>query len=117
MQVRALLVRSLSGGFGFKLPGFAHGGRPKVGQPSIVGESGPELFVADRPGRIIPNSQLNTATGEVKQVSAEINFNVQAIDAASFNNYLVNNRSTIEGIINSSLTSNGSVRRTIRQVV
>ena len=49
--------------------------------------------------------------------TAEINFNVQAIDAASFNNYLVNNKDTIEGIINSSLVSNGSVRRTIKQVV
>jgi len=56
--------------------------------------------------------------GGVSQVTtAEINFNVQAIDAVSFNNYLVNNRGTIEGIINSSLTSNGSVRRTIKQVV
>ncbi len=117
MQVRALLVRSITGGFGFKIPGFAHGGRPKVGQPSIVGERGAELFVPDRAGKIIPNHQLNTATGEVRQVTAEINFNVQAIDAASFNNYLVNNRSTIESIINSSLTSNGSVRRTIKQVV
>lgn len=49
--------------------------------------------------------------------TAEINFNVQAIDAASFNSYLVNNRGTIEGIINQSLITNGSVRRTIRQVV
>ena len=49
--------------------------------------------------------------------TAEINFNVQAIDAKSFNSYLVNNRGTIEGIINSSLTSNGSVRRTIKQVI
>jgi hypothetical protein len=117
MQVRALLVRSISGGFGFSLPGFAAGGRPTPNQPSIVGERGAELFVPDRAGTIVPNHQLNTATGEVKQVSAEINFNVQAIDAASFNNYLVNNRGTIESIINSSLTSNGSVRRTIKQVV
>jgi len=49
--------------------------------------------------------------------TAEINFNVQAIDAVSFNSYLVNNRGTIESIINSSLASNGSVRRTIKQVI
>jgi len=49
--------------------------------------------------------------------TAEINFNVQAIDASSFNSYLVNNKGTIESIINSSLASNGSVRRTIRQVI
>jgi len=49
--------------------------------------------------------------------TAEINFNVQAIDASSFNSYLVNNKGTIEGIINSSLATNGSVRRTIKQVI
>jgi hypothetical protein len=37
------------------LLGFADGGRPPVGRPSIVGERGPELFVPDRPGTIIPN--------------------------------------------------------------
>ena len=38
--------------------GFADGGRPPVGRPSIVGERGPELFVPDRAGTIIPNNQL-----------------------------------------------------------
>ena len=49
--------------------------------------------------------------------TAEINFNVQAIDAASFNNYLVGNKHVIEGIINRSLQTNGTVRQTIKQVV
>ena len=35
--------------------GFAHGGRPPVNRMSIVGEDGPELFVPDQPGTIIPN--------------------------------------------------------------
>jgi len=55
--------------------------------------------------------------GTVQQTTAEINFNVQAIDSASFNNYLVGNRTTIESIINKSLATNGSVRQTIKQVV
>jgi len=37
------------------VPGFAAGGRPTPGQPSVVGEEGPELFVPDRPGTVIPN--------------------------------------------------------------
>lgn len=36
--------------------GYAEGGKPPVGQPSIVGEKGPELFVPDQPGTVIPNS-------------------------------------------------------------
>ena len=38
---------------------FAAGGRPIVGKTSIVGEKGPELFVADTPGTIVPNDKLN----------------------------------------------------------
>lgn len=35
--------------------GFADGGYPPVGQASIVGERGPELFVPGRQGAIVPN--------------------------------------------------------------
>jgi hypothetical protein len=37
---------------------FADGGRPPMGRPSIVGERGPELFVPDGTGTIIPNHKL-----------------------------------------------------------
>ena len=39
---------------------FAKGGRPPVGRPSIVGEKGPELFVPDRAGTIIPNNAMGS---------------------------------------------------------
>ena len=35
--------------------GYAGGGRPVPGETAIVGEDGPELFVPDVPGTIIPN--------------------------------------------------------------
>ncbi len=41
--------------------GFEEGGRPPVGQPSIVGEGGPEVFVPDQPGTIVPNAQIGMA--------------------------------------------------------
>ena len=37
---------------------FAKGGRPPVGQVALVGEKGPELFVPDKAGTIIPNNKL-----------------------------------------------------------
>jgi len=117
LQVRMALIGVMKSVFGLNVKGFANGGRPPVGRASIVGERGAELFVPDRAGTVIPNHQLNSVTGEVRNVSAEINFNVQAIDAASFNSYLVTNKSTIEQVINSSLVSNGSVRKTIKQVM
>ena len=43
--------------------GFANGGRPPVGRPSIVGERGPELFVPDRSGTIVPNHELGGMGG------------------------------------------------------
>ena len=43
---------------GFK---FANGGRPPVGKASLVGERGPELFVPDRAGTIVPNHAIGGA--------------------------------------------------------
>jgi len=36
---------------------FALGGRPPVGEVATVGEQGRELFIADRPGTVIPNEK------------------------------------------------------------
>lgn len=49
------------GGTGF-LGLFANGGRPGVGKPSIVGENGPELFVPDQSGTVLPNSRMGGST-------------------------------------------------------
>ena len=38
--------------------GFANGGRPPVGNASLVGERGPELFVPRTAGTIIPNNAI-----------------------------------------------------------
>lgn len=57
---------SVSGIFGSFFGGaFAGGGRPPVGKASVVGERGPELFVPDYSGTIIPadkTSALMSAT-------------------------------------------------------
>ena len=55
------LLKSTGIGIFANLPGFANGGRPPVGRPSVVGERGPELFVPDRAGTIVPNSALGGA--------------------------------------------------------
>ena len=55
---------SLNGGNAFPINPpklFADGGRPPVGETSIVGERGPELFVPDRPGTIVPNEFFQAA--------------------------------------------------------
>ncbi|CCD29891.1 conserved hypothetical protein [Candidatus Glomeribacter gigasporarum BEG34] len=45
------------------LPHFAVGGRPVPGIPALVGEHGPELFVPDVAGRVVPNAVLPRLAG------------------------------------------------------
>ncbi|HWE52470.1 MAG TPA: hypothetical protein VG273_21930 [Bryobacteraceae bacterium] len=40
--------------------GFAAGGDPPVGVPSVIGERGPELFVPRQAGTIIPNNKMGS---------------------------------------------------------
>ena len=49
---------------------FANGGRPPVGRPSLVGERGPELFVPNSAGTIIPNHSMGGSTNIVVNVDA-----------------------------------------------
>jgi hypothetical protein len=45
------------------LAAFADGGRPEPGKMAIVGERGPELFIPDQAGRIVPNHMLTGGAG------------------------------------------------------
>ena len=58
------VLASFGGPFA-KLPTFAKGGRPPVNKPSIVGERGPELFVPNTSGTIIPNNQMGGTTNNI----------------------------------------------------
>lgn len=42
---------------------YAQGGRPPIGMASLVGERGPEMFVPDVAGTVVPNSALGGAAG------------------------------------------------------
>ena len=64
----------LDGALGFvgkQLGGFfADGGSPPVGMPSVVGERGPEIFVPQTAGTIIPNNKFGGTTVVVHQTIA-----------------------------------------------
>ena len=87
-----------------KIKGFEKGGRPPVGQPSIVGEKGAELFIPDQAGTIVPNDKLGNMG---KQVT--VNFNINTVDARGFNELLVNSRGVIVNIINSAMNEKGKM--------
>lgn len=63
LQLTGLGTASTFGGNFMNILGFADGGRPPVGRPSVVGERGPELFVPGSSGTIIPNHALGGGGG------------------------------------------------------
>ena len=60
--------------------GFANGGRPPVGKPSIVGERGPEIFVPRSAGTIIPNNQIGGG-GIVNNINVNVSAEGMQTDA------------------------------------
>lgn len=52
------------------LPGRASGGPVTAGQPYMVGEVGPELFLPDQNGTIISNNQMSGVQGMTQNVAA-----------------------------------------------
>jgi lambda family phage tail tape measure protein len=73
------------------VPGYADGGSPSVGQASIVGERGPELFVPRTAGSIIPNHALAGMGGTTNVTNNYIN----AIDTKSFEERLYGSSNAI----------------------
>ena len=59
-------ISSVFGGF------FENGGRPPMGKISVVGESGPELFVPDNAGTIIPSSEISASGGGGTTIYADM---------------------------------------------
>ena len=96
-----LFLNAIGGGGGGGIPFFAKGGAVSKGQPVVVGERGPELFVPNQTGQITQNAR-GTGGGSVN-----VNFNIEAIDSSSFNNVLVENRGIITSIINNALNEKG----------
>ena len=66
-----------------------------------VGEQGPELFVPEVPGTIVPNDDIGMGQ------NVNVSFNVQAIDASSFNDALTVQRGNIIEIIREAANSSG----------
>ena len=68
----------------FGVPGRAEGGPVDANNPYIVGEKGPELFIPKSAGTIVPNDKLGT-TGSGQPIGQTVvNYNINAVDAASF---------------------------------
>jgi len=76
----------------------AEGGPVAGGQPYIVGEKGPEMFVPKSSGTIIPNNQMGSG-GNAPAGNTYITNNISAIDAKSVAQLFAENRRTLFGSV------------------
>jgi lambda family phage tail tape measure protein len=76
---------------GVKLGGRASGGPVSENTPYVVGEKGPELFMPNKSGSIIPNHAMSSMGGTTNVTNNYIN----AIDVKSFEDRLLNSSSAI----------------------
>jgi hypothetical protein len=74
-------------------------GGPTAGY--VVGEQGPELFVPDVPGKIVPNDEMKQSQ------PVNVNFTIQAIDTTNFNDALVTQRGNIISMIREAANTYG----------
>ena len=84
-------------GRGIGIPGFADGGRPEPGKVSIIGEEGPELFVPDSAGTVIPNDFFEDARNALgDSAGSDSGDNAEAFAVANAavarNSQTINNR-------------------------
>jgi gas vesicle protein len=80
----------------------ASGGAVSKGNPVLVGEQGPELFVPNQTGQITQNAR-GTNSG-----ATTVNFNINTVDASGFEELLVRSRGTITQLINNAVNERGS---------
>jgi hypothetical protein len=101
IAVRKAIVAAIGGPLG-SLFGFANGGPVMGATPIIVGERGPELFVPQSAGRIVSNSALKGSGSNNDMGSGGsptvVNYNIQAVDAASFRSLVAKDPSFIYAV-------------------
>ena len=82
--VKAFIQKTITGPI-FELFGLASGGPAKAGQPYIVGEEGPELFIPKNSGTVIPNDEtMAMAGGQGIGGGTSVNYTINAVDSQSF---------------------------------
>ena len=98
----------LTGGTSLASPR-AVGGPVTANQPFLVGERGPELFIPNQSGDIIPNNQIGFNDGIAQGTGGTTNvtFNINTIDASDFDSLLQDRQDLIIGLINRGLAERG----------
>jgi lambda family phage tail tape measure protein len=79
----------------------ANGGPVSDNKPYMVGEKGPELFVPNSAGNIVPNNQLNSNAAQMSApvTNNYITNNISALDSKSVAQLFAENRKTLLGTV------------------
>ena len=75
------------------------GGIVSENKPYMVGEGGPETFIPNSAGTIVP--------GGVGGQNVNVNFTINAVDTTGFQQLLANERAMIVGMVNSAVNQQG----------
>jgi len=95
---------------GGNIPGFATGGAVGANSPIVVGERGPELFIPQSAGNIVPNSAISSGGGGLG--TTIVNYNISAVDASSFRSLVARDPSFIYAVTEQGRRSQPSRRLT-----
>lgn len=85
--------------------GRALGGPVMGGESYIVGENGPEMFTPTNSGSITRNDQIGGGR------PVEINFTINAVDTASFDELLISRQGVIQSVISDAMLESGQRSR------
>jgi lambda family phage tail tape measure protein len=75
----------------------ANGGQAQGNTPYLIGERGPELFVPQNAGKIVPNHALGGGSNVVNNTT-EVTYSIQAMDASSFRSMLARDPEFIHNV-------------------
>jgi len=93
---------SMAGGSGSSFMPRASGGSVQKDKPYMVGENGAELFIPNQSGQIQQSARGGGNSGAVN-----VNFTINAVNAAGIDQLLIERRGTISRIINESVNERG----------
>ena len=88
------------------LAGRAVGGQVRAGESYVVGERGPEVLTMGSNGRVIPNDKMGGGQ-QVVNKTANITFQITAVDARGFDSLLQSRRGQIINMVNTAMNDKG----------
>ena len=106
--LRAILAL-FTGGGGFSIPFLAEGGMARRNHPYVVGERGPELFIPNNSGTVVPNDQLQDMMSQPSGGNISVNFTVNTLDASDFSSQMLRNRGVIVNVLQDAMRRQGKV--------